>query len=142
MPNRCSIRVVFPIFLAAFLTFGLDGESRAAKEPEALMIFKAQKCNKCHTMDAYKIGKLPKTKEAEDDEEGLEEEGTDEKEVPDLSHLSDKVMKSPDPEDYLKKYLKKNLKRDGKKHKKRFKGSEQEFSTLIRFLLETGGANK
>ena len=124
-----------PLFwIILLLGFSLPASVWAEnKGPEGLSIFKDQKCNKCHTLDAYGIGKLPE----EEDEfaDDLDEDFGEEEDPPDLSQLSDKVLKAPDPRVYLQQYLKKKLKRDGKKHKKRFKGSDEAFSTLIDFLM-------
>ena len=113
--------------------------ARADQKASFIKIFKQQECTKCHSLNVYKMGVVPV--EDEDEDEDMDEEDTIE--APDLSELSDKVLKSElKPADYIRKFLKKELKRDGKKHKHIFKGSEQEFKILISHLLEISKKTK
>ncbi|MBI4041669.1 MAG: hypothetical protein HY390_07375 [Deltaproteobacteria bacterium] len=107
-------------------TWGADQKSKF------LEIFKKQECTKCHSLKAYNMAPAP-TEKGKGDGWGDEE---DDIEAPDLSKLSDKVMKADlKPDEYIRKFLKKQLKRDGKKHKHMFKGTDAEFKILIDHLL-------
>lgn len=117
--------------LAAFL--GLAGSATAGDAPDAkalakdagLKVFKAEKCNKCHTIKALKIDIIRK--------EGEEKKKA---KAPDLSGVGNKGYESA----WIKKFITKEVNRvdeDDKehKHKKKVKiDDEKDWKALLGFL--------
>lgn len=94
-----------------------------AKEvPKTLALIQEKKCTSCHSFKAFGIG-------------------TD-AEAPDLSRLSSEILKQPQAEAFLKDLLMKRIEWKERKHKKIFKGTEEELSEIVRFLLDQSETRK
>lgn len=90
-----------------------------ASHADGPSVFKANKCNGCHTVSAAGI-----TKTGGSDDEG----GT---KPPDLSHIN----KAGHPASWFADFLNKKVKSDnGKTHKKAWKGSDADLSVLTSWL--------
>jgi len=81
----------------------------AAKE-----IFVAQKCVKCHSIDAQGVETTSKK---------------DPSEISDLSEVGSKHDQAA-----ISAYLKRESEMNGKKHKYKFKGTDEEFETVVAWL--------
>jgi cytochrome c551/c552 len=77
-------------------------------------IFVAQKCNMCHSIDSQKVEKT-----------------SDKIKAPDLSNAGGMVESA----DWLKSFLKKQVKKDDKAHLREFKGTDEELSTVVSWLM-------
>ncbi|MFH1502465.1 MAG: cytochrome c [Candidatus Eisenbacteria bacterium] len=111
--------------IAALLVSLVPAAFAGAKEaeepvrPAGERIFLEAKCNMCHTVVAAGIG-----------EPRVTEEGEDVSLPPDLS-----VTGSSRVAEWLDLYLLKKEAIDGSKHKKKFKGSDEERSLLVKWLV-------
>lgn len=118
------------------LVFMIPALSQAAGNAAGKKAFLDNKCHKCHAMKSEGIAQLPKTAEA--DEEAEEEEG-EKVDPPDLSKLSDNLLKAAaTPDEALRKWLKKEVsvtyKDKPRKHKKQYNGADADLNTIIQFL--------
>lgn len=129
----------FKMLFVGFFVLGMTQKTALAVSDQDKAKFgtifqSKEKCDKCHTVDALKIGKITEKGKKDDDEE---DDDSDVKEAPDLSKLSDEVLKSKEGSDeYLSQYLKKKLKRKGKLHKKKFTGSDEDFAFLRKVMID------
>lgn len=117
-----------------------SGESRA--DETGLKVFVEKRCYTCHTINA-EADALEKEKAAFAAAKGVESKDKDEKEDEkkggDLSDIGSKREKEwlqdflKNPKDYFLKERK--CKREAKKkYRKRFKGTDEEYETLINYL--------
>ena len=107
--NRLTSRLV--VAAAAFAVAALAGSPAAAAAPDGKEVFKAQKCDMCHSVSSAGITATSKIK------------------APDLTDLASKE----DPA-FLTKFLKKEADKNGKKHIKQFTGTDDELSALVAWL--------
>lgn len=133
MKNKKTTLTLSAFFIAGLMLMPVSG--MAAGNAAGKKVFLDSKCNKCHSLDAEKIAKLPSDKAAEG--EGEAEENA--VKPPDLSKLSDDVTKRPEGVDaFLSKFLLKEatMTHEGKevKHKKKFEGSPEDLKAVILFV--------
>ena len=93
---------------------GLTAPRTAAADAK---MFVEKGCNKCHSISAQKIEKKG----------GDEEEG--DTKVPDLSTIGKDQNAA-----FFKAYITKEAEHDGKKHKIKFKGTDEELTTMANWL--------
>lgn len=93
------------------LLFGFAYSYSQTDVPEGQKVFVEKKCGSCHTVNSVDL--TSKKKDASD----LSNTGTD------------KTAK------FLTKYLQKEEKIDGKEHKTAFKGTDEELTKLVSWLL-------
>lgn len=128
----------FLTILLCFLMMAFGAGNLRAADGKSL--FKQNKCTKCHTFKS--AGLLKVVKEATDEDEVEDEDVEEEEDPPDLSKLSDKVLKDKSgltPEEHIKKFLKKQIRHGTKKHKNLFKGSDGDLDALVKFILKPSG---
>ena len=87
----------------------------ARAEGDAKQLFVDGKCVRCHSIDAQGVAAKPK--------EGKEDE------VHDLSQVG-----SERDADWIQQFLRKEVKLDGKKHKQKYRGSDEDLTTLALWL--------
>lgn len=128
------MKIALPVG-ATLLALGLlAGPSAALAGDAASMpgkdIFLANKCNKCHTISALKIERLPKKGKADDKKD------EDKVQPPDLSTPGTIDLSA----DELKTFLRRETTaKDGKKHKKKFTGSDEDLGKLVDFIRSLDG---
>jgi len=125
------------LFVLAWAAPEVRAETRTGKQ-----IFLNHKCNKCHAISVEGILKTKKKKSASASKSKPKKKsiGFDDdfggsahkkKGAPDLSGVGNRHEA-----DWMKQWLKKKIRKDnGKKHKKTFKGSDEDFETLIQYLV-------
>jgi len=97
--------VVFFALLFASLT---TAEEKSGKD-----IFVNSKCNSCHAIKSQDIDSKMASK------------------YPDLSNFGNEKLEA----DFVKKFINKEVDLNGKKHAVKFKGSDEELTTLVDWLL-------
>lgn len=95
--------------------FAVASFGAMARPNEAADLFVANKCVKCHSVDAVKIATTSKKAD----------------EVKDLSKTGANFANV----DALKAYVKKETEREGKKHKLAFKGDDGDLNKIAAWLL-------
>lgn len=96
------------VFFAFLFTSLITAEEKSGKD-----IFVNSKCNACHSIKS----------------QGIDSKMADK--YPELSDFGNKNMEA----DLVKKYLNKESDLNGKKHAIKFKGSDEELTTLVEWLL-------
>ena len=111
-----SLGLIFSGLIFCFsVALTQEGKGKDDKAPDGKKIFVENKCSSCHSIESVGIKK--KTKDNE----------STELKPPDLSSVG-----SERKADWITKYLQKKL--DGEKHPKKFKGSDEELTTLAKWL--------
>jgi mono/diheme cytochrome c family protein len=97
------------------LVLGLAGTGTSAgRAEEGKQIFLDQKCNLCHSIESQGIEKrMEKMKGAE------------------LSNIGSEIESA----EWLKGFLLQEKMKDGDKHQRKFSGSDEEFDTLVSWIM-------
>lgn len=102
---------------------GLLASSMAsATDAEMVTLFKANKCNECHSLSKYNVKAEPEEGKKNDDDEGKPIDLTSEKRAPEHDIT------------WTIKYLKKKEKIKEKKHKKRWPGDDKDLDVIAAWL--------
>ena len=106
-----KINYLFSIVILFFVITASINKAQESGEAKGKLLFKEYKCAGCHAIESQ--GFVKKSKSS----------------APDLSNVGN-ILKP----DFMKKYLMKEEKLNDLKHAISFKGSEEEFKTLIEWL--------
>ncbi|HEX9734326.1 MAG TPA: cytochrome c [Thermoanaerobaculia bacterium] len=107
-------KLTLTVVLSLLLGLAVAAAPLAAEESDGKAVFEAQKCNLCHAVPPAGIEATTKS---------------DKLKGPDLVNLDSEA-------EWLAQYLKKEVDKDGKSHTKPFKGSDEELTALVDWLLE------
>jgi hypothetical protein len=108
-----KIKITGMLVLAAFFIAFFANVNAQNPPDDPIKIFKDKKCSSCHSIKIVKIEKKNKKSKA-----------------PDLSNVG--AMHEPD---FFMDWLLKNTEQNGKKHPIKFNGTDEEFASLLGFLV-------
>lgn len=125
-------RIIFFLTAACFVTALLPTSSSGEEAVTGKALFLKHKCNSCHTVTSAKIV-LPAKEKDDDDDWDDEDDEKKESKAPDLSNVG---LKHKGKAEWLHLYLRKKAATEKKrKHIKRFKGSDEERTALVNWLM-------
>jgi len=115
-----TFKIIISIFVVGMILAIGNLSTTAQTAPDGKQIFTDKKCNSCHSIESLGIERTnPKAK------------GTD------LSKVGDELT-----EEFIAKYLKKEETLNDKKHGIAFKGTDEEFSALVKWLASLKAEEK
>jgi cytochrome c1 len=108
-----KIRIISIIAMASFFISFLVNINAQKPPDDPIKVFKDKKCSSCHSIKLVKIERKNKKSKA-----------------PDLSNVG-----AEHEPDFFMDWLLKNTEQSGKKHPIKFNGTDEEFATLLGFLV-------